>query len=190
MDDQTGNWPDWIKSTVKWIAKNIVKPVVDTIEETLSKVDLTYSIGVNMSGIPSILIFDFQAGISIDTKGNIAIQSSVGQGFTQGTLGGSCAIYQSVTNAPSIYKLEGLGYQIGGSVGMFVHGVPLSVGGDVNIIPDSTSGSNYLGVTANIGIGTQGGEFHIIRSETITWKSTRFNIFDVAEDLYNKIMEW
>ena len=68
MDDQAGNWPKWIKNTVKWVAKNIVKPVVKTVQKTLSKVDLTYSTGVNVSGTPSAWIFNGQIGVSMDTK--------------------------------------------------------------------------------------------------------------------------
>ena len=71
MDDQAGNWPKWIKNTVKWVAKNIVKPVVKTVQKTLSKVDLTYSTGVNVSGTPSAWIFNGQIGVSMDTKGNV-----------------------------------------------------------------------------------------------------------------------
>ena len=190
MDDQAGNWPDWIKNTVKWVAKNIVKPVVKTVQKTLSKVDVTYSRGINVSGTPSVCIFDLQAGISIDTKGNVAIQGSVGGGVTGGSPGASITAYQSVTNAPSIDKLEGSGYQIGGSVGVPVYGVPLAAGGDFNIIPDSALNTTYLGATTNVGFGTHGGEFHVEKGETATWNATRFNIFDVAENIYIKIMEW
>ena len=190
MDDQAGNWPNWIKNTVKWVAKNIVKPVVKTVQKTLSKVDATYSRGINVSGTPSAFIFNLQAGISIDTKGNVAIQGSAGGGVTGGSPGVSITAYQSVTNAPSIDKLDGLGYQIGGSVGVPVYGVPLAAGGDFNIIPDSALNTTYLGATTNVGFGTPGGEFHVEWGETATWNATRFNIFDVAENVYIKIMEW
>ena len=190
MDDETGNWPKWIKNTVKWVAKNIIKPIAKTVKKTLSNVDATYSRGINVSGTPSAFIFNLQAGISIDTKGNVAIQGSAGGGVTGGSPGASITAYQSVSNAPSIDKLEGLGYQIGGSVGVPVYGVPLAAGGDFNIIPDSTLSTTYLGATTNFGFGTPGGEFHVEWGETATWNSTRFNIFDVAEDIYIKIMEW
>lgn len=106
MDDQAGNWPKWIKNTVKWVAKNIVKPVVKTVQKTLSKVDLTYSTGVNVSGTPSAWIFNGQIGVSMDTKGNVAIQVSGGGGITGGDPGISITRYQSVTNAPNIDKLN------------------------------------------------------------------------------------
>ena len=190
MDDPTGNWPNWIKNTVKWVAKNIAKPVVKTVQKALSKVDVTYSRGINVSGTPSVFIFNLQAGISIDTEGNVAIQGSAGGGITSGTPGASITAYRSITNAPSIYKLEGPSYQIGGSLGVPVYGVPLAVGGDFNIIPDSALDTTYFGATTNIGFGTPGGEFHVEWGETATWNITRFNIFDVAKNIYIKIMEW
>ena len=190
MDDESGNWPKWVKNTVKWVAKNVVKPVVKTVKKTLSKVDATYSRGINVSGTPSAFIFNLQAGISIDTKGNVAIQGSAGGGITGGVPSASITAYQSVTNAPSIAKLEDSGYQIGGSIGVPVYEVPLAVGGDFNIIPDSALNTTYYGATSNVGIGTPGGEFHVEWGETATWNATRFNIFDVAEDVYIKIMEW
>ena len=73
--DQNVNWHQWIKNTVKWVAKNIVKPVVKTVQRLLTKVDLTYSTGVNDSGTPSVWIYNVQVGISFDTKGNVAIQA-------------------------------------------------------------------------------------------------------------------
>ena len=190
MSDPTGNWPQWIKDAVKWVADKIVKPIVKGVQEALSEVDATYSRGINISGTPSAFIFNLQAGISVDTKGNVAIQGSAGGGVTGGSPGVSITTYQSVTNAPSIDKLEGPGYQIGGSAGVPVYGVPLAAGGDFNIIPDSTLNTTYLGVTTNGGFGTPGGEFHVEWSETATWNTTRFNVFDVAEEIYIKIMEW
>lgn len=41
-----------------------------------------------------------------------------------------------------------------------------------------------------MGVGTPGGEFHVEWGETVTWDATRFNIFDVVEDIYIRIMEW
>lgn len=79
---------------------------------------------------------------------------------------------------------------IGGSLGVPVCGVPLAVGGDFNIIPDSAPDTTYFGATTNIGFGTPGGEFHVEWGETATWNITRFNIFDVAKNIYIKIMEW
>ena len=65
-----------------------------------------------------------------------------------------------------------------------------AAGGDFNIIPDSALNTTYLGATTNVGFGTPGGEFHVEWGETATWNATRFNIFDVAENVYIKIMEW
>lgn len=63
----------------------------------------------------------------------------------------SVTAYQTVTNAQTIYDLNGPGYQIGGSVEVPVYGIPLVVGGDFNILPNSKN-TNYYGVTTNVGI--------------------------------------
>ena len=145
--DQNGNWPQWIKNTVKWVAKNIVKPVVKTVQRLLTKVDLTYSTGVNVSGTPSAWIFNGQVGISFDTKGNVAIQASGGGGITGGDPGISITCYHSVTNAPKINKLENEYYQIGGSIAVPVEGVPIAAGGDRMFMPDTALNTGYLGLT-------------------------------------------
>ena len=71
--DPSGTCPQWLKDSVKWVATNIVRPIVKTVQQTLSKIDLTYSNGVNVSGSPSFWIFNGQIGPSIDTKGNVEI---------------------------------------------------------------------------------------------------------------------
>ena len=190
MEDSNGNWPKWIKTAVKWVSKKVVKPTVKTVQKVLGKVNLTYSKGVNYSGTPGAFNFNFQGGISVDTKGNVAIQVTNGTGFTTGSFGGSVTRYESITCAPSIDKLEGLGYQIGGSYGALIYGVPVSSGGDVNIIPDDELDKVYFGATFDAGLGTPGGEFHVGLSDTVNVEHARFNIFDIANALYIKIMEW
>ena len=190
MDDQAGNWPKWIKNTVKWVAKNIVKPVVKTVQKTLSKVDLTYSTGVNVSGTPSAWIFNGQIGISMDTKGNVAIQASGGGGITGGDPGISITRYQSVTNAPNIDKLNDAYYQVGGSIAVPIEGVPVAAGGDVMFMPDPALNTGYFGLTGNVGFGTPGKEFHVEWGTTVTLPYTQFNVYEVARSVYIKIMEW
>ena len=190
MDDQAGNWPKWIKNTVKWVAKNIVKPVVKTVQKTLSKVDLTYSTGVNVSGTPSAWIFNGQIGVSMDTKGNVAIQASGGGGITGGDPGISITRYQSVTNAPNIDKLNDAYYQVGGSIAVPIEGVPVAAGGDVMFMPDPALNTGYFRLTGNVGFGTPGKEFHVEWGTTVTLPYTQFNVYEVARSVYIKIMEW
>ena len=192
MSDPSGHWPQWLKNTVKWVAKNIGKPVVKAFQKALSKVDLTYSTGVNVSGTQSAWSFNGQIGVSMDTKGNVAIQASGGGGVTSGTPSISVSSYRSITNAPSINELNGMGYQIGGSAIIPVGGVPVAVGGDFNIIPDQERNKAYYGGTLTRGLaaGSPGGEFHVEWGTTVTLPKTQFNIYDVASSVYIKIMEW
>ena len=132
MDDGTGNWPQWLKNSVKWVAKNIVKPVVKSIQSTLADVDLTYTAGISGSITPGKTLENAQIGIAMDTKGTVEIQYSLNGGVTTGSMSGSIAGYNTITNATRVDKLTGPGYQIGGSY----TGAPVIVGGDLNIIPD------------------------------------------------------
>ena len=98
--DPSGHWI--IKNAIKWIAKNVVKPVAKKVQKALSKVNATYSRGINVSGSPSAFSFNLRAGVSIDTKGNVAIQGNFSGGVTGGSPGASITAYQTVTNAPNI----------------------------------------------------------------------------------------
>ena len=192
MSDASGNWPISIKDGIKWLAKNVVKPIIDKTESLLSKCNYTYSTGVNLSGTPGIFFGNIQGGMSVDTKGNVGLQGSIAVGVTGTNPGysGSVTVYQMTTNAPSIDKLESMGYQIGGTVGVPVEGIPVALGGDFNIIPDSELGKTYYGTTSNAGIGSVGMEFHVGWGNTETWDISRFNVFDIMDDIYIKIMEW
>ena len=187
MDDGTGNWPQWLKNSVKWVAKNIVKPVVKSIRSTLADVDLTYTAGISGSITPGKTLENAQIGIAMDTKGNVEIQYSLNGGVTTGSMSGSVAGYNTITNATDIDKLTGPGYQIGGSY----TGAPVIVGGDLNIIPDSDENTTYYGGTLSGGFAFgSGGEVHVTIGKTFSIPKTKFNVFDAAKAAYIKIMEW
>ena len=188
--DPIGNCPQWVKSVVKYIAKNVVKPVVKTVQKALSKLNLTYSRGYNISGSPGLLNFNAQIGVSADTKGNIAIQATGGYGVTTGSPSGSITGYTSMTNAKDISALEGLYFQLGGTIAVPILEIPFAFGGDMMILPNQESGKNYFGLTRNLGFGTPGQEFHVEWGSTATLASTRINLYDIAQDVYRKILEW
>ena len=50
----------------------------------------------------------------------------------------------------------------------------------------------YYGATLTGGVaaGSPGGEFHVEWGKNFTIPGTEFNIFDVSESIYRKIMEW
>lgn len=180
--DPTGRWI--IKDAIKWGVKNIVQPTVNFIQKKLSKTNGTFSTGLNFSGTPGIFSFNLQIGVSVDTSGNVAMQWSYAGGVTISSPAASVTAYQTITNAPSIDSLNGLGYQIGGSVSL-----PATIGGDFLIIPSNEPGRNYYGITKNVGIGVPGGDFHVEWGGTATMNRTRFNAFDVANAIFIKIME-
>ena len=178
---------EWIKDIIKSGAKEIM-PIINRAEEILSQLNLTWTRGVSVSGTPSFWNYNAQLGISMDTKGNIALQRTLAGGITGGTPGISLTAYNMITNAPTIENLEGPGYQIGGSLGVPVYGVPLNAGAEVNIIPDRKSNNAYFGATGSLGFGVPGGELHVEWGETVTL--AKLNIFDLAAEIYTRIMEW
>ena len=75
-------------------------------------------------------------------------------------------------------------------VGVPIYGVPVSAGGDLEIIPDNDKDTSYFGGTVNAGIGTPGMELHATWSKTDTLDVSKFNVFEVAKKVYISIMEW
>ena len=170
--------------------KNIVKPVVTTVENVLAEVDITYSTGYNVSGTPSVFCFNAQIGMSMDTKGNIAIQASVGGGITTGSPSISFSRYKSRTIVSSINELEGDYSQMGASIATLVGEVPVYVGKDIMGIRDKNRNANRFGFTDNIGFGTPGKEIHAEWGRTYTIPYTQVNVFKAARLIYKRIMEW
>ncbi len=188
LEDTTGNWPQWTKDAVKWLATNIVKPIVNATQTVGEKIDITGTVGLTASGTPSFWIFNGQIGVSGDTKGNIAIQAAGGGGLTGGTPGISLSGFASVTNAPNVKNLEGEYAQLGSSIAAPVGGVPLAVGADFMLLPDTPNKRMYHGLTGSLGFGTPGRDFHVEWGETTT--IFRINIYEVADDIYDWIMGW
>lgn len=134
--------------------------------------------------------------MSHDTKGNVAVQGAFLGGVTTNVNPCiSIGQYKMITNAPSIENLNGLGYQVGGSVGVPIPETPIAAtaGREINIIPDPEANTNYFGLTTSEGIGTAGiigTEFHVDWGKTATWELTQVNFFKCAEIIYANIMEW
>ena len=185
--DPSGNWI--IKDAVKWLAKNVVKPVVQAARKIISKVSATYTRGISITATPGIFDFNLQAGISIDTEGTIGLQGTLNGGVTGGSPCASISGYTMLTNATTISDLVGDAYQIGGSICAPIEGIPVSFGGETNIIPSKNSNLPYLGMTLSGGLGFPGAEAHVEWGNTITVCS--FNIYDdIFKPIYVKIMEW
>ena len=79
---------------------------------------------------------------------------------------------------------------MGGSIATPIKGIPVAAGGDIMFMPDPELNTGYVGLTGNIGVGTPGKEFHVEWGTTFTLPMTQFNIYDVAQFMYIKIMEW
>ena len=160
--DIDGNW--WLETCIDWVSDNIIEPVVEGVEgvvnsakEAISNIDFTFSVGININVSVGIWAFNLQGGLSFDSKGNIAVQGSfTGGATTSGEISASAVIYKMLTNAPTIYHLEDLSYQVGGSVsGLPLFGLPIgTLGVELNIIPN-TEGGFYKGITWSGGVGVR-----------------------------------
>lgn len=97
-----------------------------------------------------------------------------------------------LTNAPNINKLEGTGYQFGGSFNAPLPApISISGGGEFNIIPDNELNKHYYGITRFAGVAPpiMSGEGHVEWGETFPITST-LNVFDTVDSVCVKIMEW
>ncbi|MBQ6262606.1 MAG: carbohydrate binding domain-containing protein [Clostridia bacterium] len=188
MDDQNGDLPEWLyKFAIKWVASNIIKPVVKGAEALLSNINATYSRGIALTASSYGVSSSIQGGFSMDTTGTIALQYSTVVGGSSSP-GVSLTEYNTLTNAPKIENLQGDGFQLGVSAGAYVEGVPVSAGADINLIPDPNEGKLYKGGTLSGGFGSPGFEAHGEKSNTHTIFKT--NIFNTARSIYHLIMEW
>ena len=178
--DPSGNWI--IKDAIKWAAKNVVKPVVKKIQKVVASLgDGTRTFGINGSAAFGADVSG-SVGITTDNKGNIGV---IITGCTWGgTPNASASVYETMTTAPDIYKQRGMSTQIGGSAD--VSGV--SVGAEYLFFQDSETNQIYHSGTVLAGIGTPiPAELHGEIGYSYVYG---FNVYDVMEDIYIKIMEW
>ena len=100
--DETGRWI--IKNAIKWFTKNVVKPVVKTVKRVLSKIDLVFTRGYTVAGAAAVGS-TVNVNISVDTKGNVALQRTRGVGGGTPSLGAGRNF--GIVVAPSV---NGIGY--------------------------------------------------------------------------------
>ena len=164
-------------STAKRINKDEMSKKVNLVTKIFSNINYTNSVGINVSGTLGIWTYDGSLGVSVDAKGNIGVQFSFASGVTiSSKKSGSIALYQTVTNAPDIYALEGDGANIGGAVGKTVLDLPAYASGDIVIVGDvNSTDKHYYGVTGAVGVGSKGEEAHIEMSYTKTLWSININ---------------
>ena len=157
-------------STARRINKDEMSIKVNLVTNFLSNINYTNTKGVNVSLTVGMWTFDASVGISIDAKGNLGIQHSLAGGVTTAEKpSAAIAVYETVTNAPDIYALEGEGINIGGAVAGEALGLPAYASGDIAIVGDVNSmDKHYYGVTGALGVGSDGKEAHIEVSNSKT----------------------
>ena len=156
------------------IKEEIVEPAVEYTKEKISSVDLTFSAGqhVNLSG--DHVNLDVQLAVSMDTKGNIALQLTVASGLTTSGPGVSYGNFYALTTAPSVDNLTGPGYNLGGSV--VIPSTCATFNGDVMIIPDRKTGDTYYGLALGSDVSSSPG-FEVHGGTSTTISLAKINIF-------------
>ena len=187
LTDSSGNWPKWVKNAANWVYNTIVKPVTKVVNKVLSKFNAATSIGASFSVTSAGVSYNYQIGIALDTRGNVAVQRSHSWGASTSS-GASATVYRTRTNAPTIHDLEGTAYQIGGSAGFPVNGFPASAGADLVMMTNGKGDLTYFGLTGAAGIGTPGAEGHIEYGMTES-NSEEYNIYDLVDQFFIKLME-
>lgn len=185
---ETGNF---IKTTGVYAENNIKSMAYAVSEKTKSLIKDeniygTVTYGGNVSGTLGVFTIDGSIGLSMDYKGNIAIQATGAWGVTTSSspsIAGS--FYRTITNAPNIDALLKDGGCIGGSVIAPFYGTPVYIGADLVIVGDLNNKPNecYYGYTTALGSGypNPSGEVHVEMSYTKPVTKT-FNIFDFLFD--------
>ena len=104
----------------------------------------TLTSGINLGAASGQAVFG-SAGIAADMQGNIGLVVAAGGGAGFPSTGAT--YFQTYTSAPTIYKLNGVGSQVGGSIS-----VPgAAVGAEYVLFADSDTAEPYHGLTVFAG---------------------------------------
>ena len=140
---------------------------------------------------PGIFAYSGQIALSVDSDGNIALQTSFATNITTGDPSVSIARTKMFTNAPTVNHLEGFAGGFGASASIPLPlPVALLAGGDAVFM--ESDNKTYHGFCSSVGItapATPGFEVHGALSYTMP-TIIQFNIFDMANTVYDEIERW
>lgn len=187
--DPTGHLYRWrldpseIKDMLKSAAQKTKSWSQQTKNELAKSGNGTYARGINFS-LYGGAGFSIAVGYTLDRKGNIGLIFSANGGG--GLPGASISRFDTITNAPDIYKLKGYAGQAGGSVAVG----PFSIGTETEFFRDADTDEGYLGQTLNSGLGLSLPVPVEMHGGAGASQVVGFNIFDVIEDVCDTIIEW
>ena len=161
----------------EFIRENLL-PQIYNLKETSQDNEGVMTLGFSGSGTLGIWSLGGSIVLAADNQGNIAIQTTFGFDGTSGGAGASGNVVTSYVHAPTVYSLEGFGYDAGGSYYAGFGG-----GGDILILPNPDQNTYYWGIGGQIGAGA-GGEVHAGGGETWTQWST--NVYDYLIDVLER----
>ena len=94
-----------------------------------------------------------------------------------------------ISNAPTIYDLEGFSIIGGGSVFMPAEIIPVGGGVDVNWILRNNGEKPFMGLSYMGGVASGCG-FELHSGASYTFNCFSFNVFEVYDSFYNAINGW
>ena len=171
--DKTGNawewWEDFWTDVSNWLTGEKEKAATND--------DGTATIGVTCSAAFGAAL-SVSAGITYDMHGNIGLAATgnTGAGFPSAGVG----LFISGSNAPNIYKQNGLGATVGASGGPAV----VAVGAEYNMLIDQEAGTVYHGGTASATVGLYPTVVEV-HGEVGYTGVIGFNVFDVLINISN-----
>ena len=200
MSDGNGYWPKWmkkaakaVKKTVSKVVKNVVQKVKSVISPSktkpqnniVSKISTNSNnnknnnnknngtVTVGMAGrIGAGITISGGIGVTIDRKGNVALQANGALGA--GTPNVGVGPFVTVTNAPTYEKLEEFGTQSGGSLCI----PPIGIGADYVTTMKDKDGIYYSGASLSGGLAVKPfADVHTEIPYTVT--IFHFNIFEL-----------
>ena len=141
----------------------------------------TVSFGFSGSFSLGSVVFCSQLCISADTKGNVELQFSGGDGFSTGAVGGSLMAFVTTTNAPDVYALHGMSYQVGG-----IYGAGLAFGADAVFLESSNLDADYAGFTISGGFASP--DIHATMGYTIPIISISSEFIDIFNEACRRMI--
>ncbi len=182
MFDSKGQWGQRIKDKISEYSQLAID-FIDNIQQDVS--GSSYTIGMSRGLGISILCCNANVQFSgvVDGRGNVSLQVTGNVGINNPSFGVSINQSITATNAPETDKLTGDGMQIGGSIVPVIKGIPVILGGDLNIIPDYNMNTAYHGLTLSTGVASPGWECHVSAGKTA--ELFTINIYEEAKKVFS-----
>jgi len=196
LSDEDGDWPQWVKDTVKSVA-TVVKSVVDAIKEGTNDSKTAITIKQNFNLAFSNFSFSFSINLTAHSKGTILCSNTTSINASTSSSSGSvssqtCIGLDFIENANDVLN-AGRHYSVSATAP--IPYTPISGDGafTLNEYIDTKNKTSQYGVSCDVGAAfpqTSGAEFAVGAGLDQTNKVYSFNVYDMFYTIYDDIMVW